>query len=206
MRASGGRSHMPPKRTTTSPSRSTREGGEAQGGGGGNSQQAEPILVVSEKQDGNPREERGFGSNEKSEIQLEGHQFSPMKLGDIKTSLERGIRKNAGNIIEVRNSNFNANHVPLYTNHVQDFKTIGLTDSKTKPKWTCVARMDCGLVQINKECPISKLGKRGINHVVEPKGEHEVMVKTAKQRRVADTEDVHDDELARVENRLCRMQ
>ena len=89
---------------------------------------------------------------------------------------------------------------------MHDVKTIRPTDLKTKPKWTRVARMDCGPMQTNKECPKSKLWKRGIKHVVEPKGEYEATARTAKQRRVANKEEVHDDESTRVENRPCRMQ
>ena len=57
MRASSGHSCTPPK----GPSRLTREGGKAQGGGGRNSKQVEPIKAAFKKQDGNPKEEGGFG-------------------------------------------------------------------------------------------------------------------------------------------------
>lgn len=169
-----------------SSSRLTRERGEAKGGGVGNSQRVEPILAMFEKHDGNPREERGFGSNEKFKIQLDCHQYSPMKLKDDKPSLERGIRINARSVTKDSNSNVNADHVSIYTDHVQEIKTIRPMDSKTKPKWTCVVRMDCGPMQTNKACLVSKLGKRGINYDVEPKGEHEVTAKTATQMRVTD--------------------
>ena len=110
-------------------------------------------LAASEKLNENPREEGGFGSSEKYGSHLEGHQCSPMILGDVETSLERGNRINEGNGTKLQNLNFNANHVLPHTDHVQDVKTIGPTDSKSKPKWTCVARMDSGPVQTNKECP-----------------------------------------------------
>lgn len=67
---------------------------------------------------------------------------------------------------------------------MQDGNTTGSTDSKSKPKWTRVARMDSGPVQTNKERPDSLLGKRGIKHVVVFEGEHGVTERTTKQRRV----------------------
>ena len=69
MKASGGHSRTPPK----GPLRLTRKGGKAQGGGGRNSKQVEPIKAVFKKQDGNPKEEGGFGCSEKSGIHFEGH-------------------------------------------------------------------------------------------------------------------------------------
>lgn len=128
----------------------------------------------------NPREEGGYGTCEKTGTILEGHQYSPMILGDVVIGMERGNRFNEGTVTWVQNLNFNASHVLTYTDHVQDGNTTGPTDSKSKPKWTRVVRMDSGPVQTNKECQDSLLGKRGIKHVVVSEGEQGAMEGTAK--------------------------
>ena len=206
MRAFGGRSCTLPKRFTTSPPRSTWVGGEIQGGGAGKPQSMEPVLATSEKHDGNPREERELGSSEKSRIHLNGHQCRPLKLEDDKPIMERGICDYTGNVTEDSNSKVNEDHVPIITHHVQEIKTTGPTDSNSKPKWTHVMHMECGPIQLNKEGPTTRLGKRGFNWDAKFEGETKAKAITVKQRRTTDTEYVHNDESARVENYPCQKQ
>nr|POF19615.1 hypothetical protein CFP56_39064 [Quercus suber] len=206
MRASGGRSSTSPKRTTKGPMSSTSEGEKVQDGGGGNTKRAEVMVTALEKPIENPREEDGIRSSANSGLHLEGHQCSPMILGDVETSLENSNRNKEGNGTEVQSLNFNSTHVLLHNDHVQKLKTSGPTDSKAKPKWTRVVRKDSGPVQTNKESLDSLLGKIGIKYVEEPEGEHWVTERTAKQRRVVDKDVDHDEEMARVENCPCRLQ
>lgn len=97
LRASGGRSRTPPKRCTKDIPNSTRDGEEAHGDGGGNSKSAE-LKPAAVKLDKNPRVEGGYGSCGKTGTILEGHQYSPMILGDVVTSMERGNRFNEGTV------------------------------------------------------------------------------------------------------------
>lgn len=63
-----------------------------------------------------------------------------------------------------------------------------------------------GQFKLNKEGPTTRLGKRGFNWDAKFEGETKAKAITVKQRRTTDTEYVHNDELARVENYPCQKQ
>ena len=206
MRASGGRSRSSPKRTTKGSVSSTREEEAAQEGGGSNTKQAEVMGTAPEKPNVNPRHEGEIGRSAKSGLHLEGHQCSPKILEDVEENLEKRKRNTKGNGTEIQGLNSDSSHVLLQNDHVQELNSSGPTDSKAKPKWTRVVRMDSGPVQTKKECPESLLGKRRIKYAEEPEGEHGVTVRAAKQGRFEDKDANHDEETARVESRPCRTQ
>ena len=71
---------------------------------------------------------------------------------------ENATQKAVGNIINFSNLKTKPDHMPTYTDHVQE--SDGLIITKAKPKWSRIVCMEYGPITNNSSSSLAQLGKR----------------------------------------------
>ena len=105
------------------------------------------------------------GSNEILGITADIQQNPPFILGDTMLCKESATQKAAGNVINFSNLQTGPDHVPIYNEQV--LESEGLITTKAKPKWSRIVSMEYGPITDDSSSPLTQLGKRGLQQVIE---------------------------------------
>ena len=171
LKATDGQFRSLPKETPTN-SKQTNNETVSQGLGG----QGAAVVVVGEKQMEAPMERKSHANDDNAKKgSMESEENVPVTDVVIDGAI-MGIVKLLSSIINTAVLISNSTQIPtitptvhvgdmltkLHAEHVSDNDQVGLQDSKHKPTWKRVIRMDCGPRGDNRDEVLHVLGKRSL--------------------------------------------